>query len=223
VDATSAQHHIVASRPIGEVPADAAWLPCRVSAGDLGPYPAQTARGYHRPDGSVFARFTRDVAWWIGLDQRTAPDAPRPAEAVRVHGEQVHRIALPGTDREHAREATGRDGWWRIDGDTWPWRLVNDDGDGEELSGGLLQTWGPDGEQRCTVCHAVNEVDHHEMPSMVGYGEDTYTACRRCRSTQSSDPMFGVHTHPAPWPPARQRQEELDQQYPPQQVNGAQA
>jgi hypothetical protein len=87
VDATSAQHHIVASRPINDLPAEAAWLPCRVRAGDLGPYPAQTARGYHRTDGSVFARFTRDVAWWIGLDQRAtflAAKAGREGSATEV-------------------------------------------------------------------------------------------------------------------------------------------
>ncbi len=53
----------------------------------------------------------------------------------------------------------------------------------------------------CGVCGAVDEIDHHELPSMLGYGLDTCTACRRCGSSVSTDPMFGAHVTRNPWPP----------------------
>jgi hypothetical protein len=53
----------------------------------------------------------------------------------------------------------------------------------------------------CTVCGAVDATDQQEMPSMVGYGEDTVTICTRCGSSVASDPMFGAHTTRQPWPP----------------------
>jgi hypothetical protein len=51
-----------------------------------------------------------------------------------------------------------------------------------------------------------------QRSSMVGYGYDTWSRCRRCGSTETSDPIFGPHTNPAPWPPPRQRQDGLDPQ-----------
>jgi len=45
----------------------------------------------------------------------------------------------------------------------------------------------------CTACGAVDEVEYHELPSMVGYGVDTCTSCRRCGSSVATDPMFGAH------------------------------
>lgn len=53
----------------------------------------------------------------------------------------------------------------------------------------------------CTVCGAVDEIEHHELPSMVGYGHDTCTACLRCGSSVATDPMFGAHVTRKPWPP----------------------
>lgn len=59
-----------------------------------------------------------------------------------------------------------------------------------------------DGEyQVCTVCGAVDEIDHVQVPSMLGYGHDTATTCRRCGSSVSTDPMFGAHIDRRPWPP----------------------
>jgi hypothetical protein len=52
----------------------------------------------------------------------------------------------------------------------------------------------------CTVCGAVDEMEYHELPSMVGYGEDTCFACIRCGSSVTTDPMFGAHVNRKPWP-----------------------
>ncbi|MFF0172914.1 hypothetical protein [Micromonospora profundi] len=52
----------------------------------------------------------------------------------------------------------------------------------------------------CTVCGAVDEIDHVEMPSMAGYGYDTATSCTRCGSSVATDPMFGDHVTRKPWP-----------------------
>ncbi|MGC4864679.1 hypothetical protein ACLQ3B_04490 [Micromonospora sp. DT53] len=53
----------------------------------------------------------------------------------------------------------------------------------------------------CTVCGAVDEIDHVEVPSMAGYGHDTATSCTRCGSSVATDPMFGAHITRKPWPP----------------------
>ncbi|MGK5741503.1 hypothetical protein [Micromonospora sp. URMC 103] len=63
---------------------------------------------------------------------------------------------------------------------------------------------GPDGAIRCLVCGAVDQVLHDEVPSMAGYGTDTYARCTRCGSVETSDPIFGWHPKPAPWPPQGQ-------------------
>jgi hypothetical protein len=52
----------------------------------------------------------------------------------------------------------------------------------------------------CTVCGAVDEMQYHELPSMVGYGEDTCFVCIRCGSSVTTDPMFGAHVNRKPWP-----------------------
>ena len=53
----------------------------------------------------------------------------------------------------------------------------------------------------CTVCGAVDQTRHEELPSMAGYGHDTATTCERCGSTVTTDPMFGAHITRQPWPP----------------------
>jgi hypothetical protein len=92
----------------------------------------------------------------------------------------------------------------------WPWTVVDD-----PLQPGvfvdLFVAWGPDGD-RCTVCHAVDQLDHQAMPSMAGYGQGTSTRCRRCGSYETTDPIFGSHPHPAPWPPPPDQQATLDRQ-----------
>jgi len=208
-------HTVVASRQRVDLPADVSWVPAHVAAGELGPYPAQIAAGYHRPGGSAFARFTRDVAWWIALDIRHLPRSRQPGEAIRVVDEQVRRMP-PAAGGERANADVGEaDGWWRIDGPAWPWTVADHDEYDAPPEPSLTQTWGPDGDQeRCVVCHAVDDLDHDEMPSMVGYGHDTWTRCRRCGSTETTDPMFGIRVHPAPWPPPRARQTELDRDAP---------
>ena len=60
--------------------------------------------------------------------------------------------------------------------------------------GELFVPVGPDGDLVCTACGAVNENDHHDVPSMAGYGRDTSTRCTRCGSTVTSDPVTGAHT-----------------------------
>jgi uncharacterized C2H2 Zn-finger protein len=46
---------------------------------------------------------------------------------------------------------------------------------------------GRDGESmRCRICGAVDEVAYDEVPSMAGYGEDTYTRCVRCGSVETT-------------------------------------
>jgi hypothetical protein len=52
----------------------------------------------------------------------------------------------------------------------------------------------------CTVCGAVDETEYHELPSMTGSGVDTSTACQRCGSSVTTDPMFGAHVTRKPWP-----------------------
>lgn len=202
------------ARDTRDLPAGVIWVPAHVAAGELGPYPAQVARGYRR-DGAVHARFARDTVWWIALDLRSLPAARRPAETLRVIGERVERVGYPGTDRETtAPLPPDPDGWWRIGGKGWPWTVV----DGPLRPGGvyavyadLFVAWGPDGE-RCTVCHAADQLDHQAMPSMAGYGEDTSSRCRRCGSYETTDPIFGAHPHPVPWPPVPDRQAAIDGQ-----------
>ncbi|RLK23820.1 hypothetical protein DER29_1699 [Micromonospora sp. M71_S20] len=53
----------------------------------------------------------------------------------------------------------------------------------------------------CTVCGAVDEIDHVEVPSIAGYGHDTATSCTRCGSSVATDPVFGGHVTRKPWPP----------------------
>ncbi|MFI7523801.1 hypothetical protein [Micromonospora globbae] len=66
----------------------------------------------------------------------------------------------------------------------------------------IFGVWGPDGASiRCRICGAVDEIAHDEMPSMAGYGEDTYTRCTRCGSVETTDPVFGWRAKPATWPP----------------------
>ncbi|MFC4148643.1 hypothetical protein ACFO0M_20510 [Micromonospora mangrovi] len=65
---------------------------------------------------------------------------------------------------------------------------ADDDGGGPEMT-------------VCTVCGAVDEIDHVEVPSMAGYGYDTATSCTRCGSSVATDPMFGDHVTRKPWPP----------------------
>ncbi|SBT65654.1 hypothetical protein GA0070622_2655 [Micromonospora sediminicola] len=72
----------------------------------------------------------------------------------------------------------------------------------------IFITWGPDGTSlRCQVCGAVDEVVQDEMPSMAGYGDDTYIRCSRCGSVETSDPIFGWRAKPAPWPAPQQPDE----------------
>ncbi|OKI45741.1 hypothetical protein A6A27_37880 [Micromonospora sp. CB01531] len=66
----------------------------------------------------------------------------------------------------------------------------------------MFSVRGPDGESiRCQVCGAVDEITSDEMPSMAGYGQDTYTKCTRCGSVETTDPIFGWRAKPATWPP----------------------
>jgi len=218
---TTIEPTIHRDREVAALPADTAWVTAHVAVANLGPYPAQVVRGYRRPGGHVFARFRRDIAWWIALDLRCQPSDQRPVETVRVTGEHVELIRHPDSGREHIEPLTAdAGGWWRIDGDAWPWTLVDEDESTMAGQGSLWQTWEPDGQQRCTVCHAVDEYDGGELPSMVGYGDDTWSRCRRCGSTEASDPMFGAHQRPAPWPPPRDRQRELDPRTPPHAAEG---
>ncbi|MBQ0896750.1 hypothetical protein KBX37_27275 [Micromonospora sp. U56] len=65
----------------------------------------------------------------------------------------------------------------------------------------IFETSGPDGASlRCRVCGAVDEVVQDEMPSMAGYGADTYARCAVCGSVEISDPVFGWRAKPAVWP-----------------------
>ncbi|MEV1329916.1 hypothetical protein AB0J20_10115 [Micromonospora costi] len=67
----------------------------------------------------------------------------------------------------------------------------------------IFGVWGADDASiRCRICGAVDEIDSDEMPSMAGYGEDTYTRCTRCGSVETTDPVFGWRAKPATWPPA---------------------
>ncbi|MFE9959250.1 hypothetical protein [Micromonospora sp. NPDC005299] len=66
----------------------------------------------------------------------------------------------------------------------------------------IFTVCGPDGASiRCRVCGAVDQIVSDEVPSMAGYGEDTYTRCTRCGSVETTDPIFGWRPRPATWPP----------------------
>ncbi|MEV4465118.1 hypothetical protein AB0J51_16005 [Micromonospora echinofusca] len=66
----------------------------------------------------------------------------------------------------------------------------------------VFSVCGSDGASiRCEICGAVDEIDADEMPSMAGYGEDTYVRCTRCGSVETTDPVFGWSAKPATWPP----------------------
>ncbi|MET7970888.1 hypothetical protein [Micromonospora sp. NPDC005305] len=66
----------------------------------------------------------------------------------------------------------------------------------------IFTVCGPDGASiRCRVCDAVDQIVSDEVPSMAGYGEDTYTRCTRCGSVETTDPIFGWRPRPATWPP----------------------
>ncbi|GIJ08430.1 hypothetical protein ACFFMR_29220 [Micromonospora andamanensis] len=53
----------------------------------------------------------------------------------------------------------------------------------------------------CTVCGAADEIDHVEVPSLAGYGNDTITSCNRCGSLIATSPTLGDHLVRKPWPP----------------------
>ncbi|GGL93011.1 hypothetical protein [Micromonospora yangpuensis] len=60
---------------------------------------------------------------------------------------------------------------------------------------------GPDDRSlMCLVCGALEGITCSEMPSMAGYGRDTYTRCGRCGSIETTDPILGIHITRAPWP-----------------------
>ncbi|WP_247663120.1 hypothetical protein [Micromonospora sp. U21] len=72
----------------------------------------------------------------------------------------------------------------------------------------IFTACGPDGTSlHCRVCGAVDEIVQDELPSMAGYGEDTYIRCTRCGSAETTDPIFGWHAKPAPWPPAAEQEQ----------------
>jgi hypothetical protein len=120
----------------------------------------------------------------------------------------VELLRHPGSDQEPVQPDA--DGWWRIGGDAWRWSVVDDPLAPGGVDAEMFQSWGPGDDQvRCTTCHAIDQIDYEEMPS-IGFGIDTTTRCRRCGSSVATDPMFGAHHEPAPWPPSRDRQAELD-------------
>ncbi|MFG1892239.1 hypothetical protein ACGFIR_30785 [Micromonospora sp. NPDC049051] len=66
----------------------------------------------------------------------------------------------------------------------------------------VFSVCGPDGASiRCETCGAVDEIDANQMPSIAGYGEDTYVRCTRCGSAETTHPVFGWRAKPATWPP----------------------
>ncbi|WP_262285448.1 hypothetical protein [Micromonospora sp. MA102] len=70
----------------------------------------------------------------------------------------------------------------------------------------IFTVCGPEGASiRCRVCGAVDQIVSDEVPSMAGYGEDTYTRCTRCGSVETTDPIFGWRPRPATWPPRPDR------------------
>ncbi|MEU4677919.1 hypothetical protein [Micromonospora sp. NPDC023737] len=74
-----------------------------------------------------------------------------------------------------------------------------------DLDEPIFEVCGPDGASlRCRICGAVDEVTVTELPSMAGYGEDTYVRCSRCGSAETTDPIFGWRAKPATWPPLHQ-------------------
>jgi hypothetical protein len=66
----------------------------------------------------------------------------------------------------------------------------------------IFAVCGPDGASiRCRVCGAVDQITADEMPSMAGYGQDSYMRCTGCGSVETTDPIFGWRAKPATWPP----------------------
>jgi hypothetical protein len=105
--------------------------------------------------------------------------------------EWLYLVAV-ATDTVVVYEATRHDRWLRHSR-----HRLNPGGE-------LFEPYHPpaDGALRCTVCGAVDETEHVEVASMLGYGRDTSTRCTRCGSVETTDPMFGAHTDRAGQPPA---------------------
>jgi hypothetical protein len=210
------------------VPGGAEWIPALVATGQLGPYPAQVARGYHH-DGAVIARFDLDAVRRIAADTQTlasrsaggdveviviAYDADDGPHVVAVHGPGT-TVQTDGSRplRVHARwdvdEITGdADGMFGIDVGSWPWRRV--DPPMRETSALRCDTWapvfepdGPDGGSRCTVCGATGyDIADQQVPSMAGYGHDHTTRCRVCGSSETTGPIYHWQARRAVWPPS---------------------
>jgi hypothetical protein len=212
----------------GTVPGRARWVPAYVQVGDLGPYPAQIASGYHWQHG-VIPRFDRQVVAHIAADtQARALRTPnRAAEQVIVDGAEgnleVFLVRLPdivanqdgarllpiGAKVELEKVAADPDGWYPVAACRWRWDAVLPpmrlapiiDSDGAWVP--VFEPEGPDGDSRCTVCGATGyDIAHHEVPSMAGYDMDATTRCRICRSAESTGPVYGWTSQRAIWPPA---------------------
>jgi len=193
------------AREVDEVPDTAERINATVTAGRLGPYPARVARGYLHA-GAAIAWFDLHTCGRLADDTQTVAGGPDGLPVVRVVGDTVWLDPAPATAGQAsipvAREPGG---WYRITHPALRWTAhPSDDLDAQDAP--LFETWGPDGTSlRCTVCGAVDDIDHQELPSMAGYGYDTCTTCTLCGSAEISDPIFGLRVHRAAWPPDLKR------------------
>ncbi|RKF22815.1 hypothetical protein [Micromonospora globbae] len=223
---TPPQVYTAASYDADTVPDTAVWTPAWLAAGDLGPYPGQIAHGYQH-HGFAVARFTAQTLAWIAADAdaRAASFPQRPADllVLRDYGSGVEVLVVRAagmstgglTRRGEApvgmrRITADADGWYRLADDRWPWRHADSPitaprrqrGAGQAPGPDVFEPHGPD-DVRCTVCGATGyDIAHDEAPSMAGYGTDTTTWCRICRSADSYAEEIGWTSRRAIWPPA---------------------
>ena len=170
------------------------WFDAALTAAGLGTYPGQTCAGYRR-HGSVLARFQPKVVQRLVADTRCSHST---TDGFFV-AEEDDRLWLVDDVGERAELRADADGWCRIahPGLAWTAAPIPADPDPDAVFGYADH---PDLD-RCRVCGAINEIDYQELPSMVGYGFDTSSTCTICGSSDGTDPMFGSHPYPKPWPP----------------------
>jgi hypothetical protein len=170
------------------------WFDATLTAAGLGTYPGQTCTGYRRHSG-VLARFQPTVVQRLVADTRCSHST---VDGFFV-AEEGDRVWLVDDLGDRAELRTDADGWYRIAHPALAWTATPILADPEpDAVFGYADH--PDLD-RCRVCGAINEIDYREMPSMVGYGFDTASICAICGSSDSADPMFGLHPNPKPWPP----------------------
>ncbi|MFB6393553.1 hypothetical protein [Polymorphospora lycopeni] len=221
---TPPQLHTAAAYDTATVPATATWTPAYLAAGELGPYPGEIAAGYQY-NGCVIARFRLEAVERIAADAhaRTWPGQTADLLVRRGYGNRTEvfmahaagSIDAPtpgqpevGNETLRMRRVTAvTDGWYVLVSDLCSWRqvdppMVQTRHHRHAPEQDLFEPDGPHG-SRCTVCGATGyDIADQALPSMAGYGSDTTTWCRICRSSESLLQEIGWVNRRAMWPPS---------------------